>query len=83
MLVDAGSELEVWPQARFMPSSVAVRLSTQTEWYGGEGGVVWCDGSGDYRKGSRWARHPTTDQEALAVREFRFTWAFRYRRGVG
>ncbi len=83
MLVDPKSELEVWPQAPFEPSSFAVRLSTQTEWYGGEGGVgLWCDGSGDFRKGSRWATYLTTDQEALIVREFRFKGAFQHDRVV-
>ncbi|WP_093630642.1 serine/threonine-protein kinase [Streptomyces sp. 3213.3] len=83
MLVDPHSELEVWPQAPFEPSSFAVRLSTQTEWYGGEGGVgLWCDGSGDYRKGSRWATYLTTDQEALIVREFRYKGAFQHDRVV-
>ncbi|MBK6010225.1 serine/threonine protein kinase [Streptomyces sp. MBT53] len=83
MLVDPESELEVWPQAPFEPSSFAVRLSTQTEWYGGEGGVgLWCDGSGDYRKGSRWATYLTTDQEALIVREFRYKGAFQHDRVV-
>ncbi len=83
MLVDPKSELEVWPQAPFEPSSFAVRLSTQTEWYGGEGGVgLWCDGSGDYRKGSRWATYLTTDQEALIVREFRYKGAFQHDRVV-
>ncbi|MFE2066788.1 serine/threonine-protein kinase [Streptomyces sp. NPDC059467] len=38
MLVDPRTELEVWPQAPFEPSSFAVQLSTRTEWYGGEGG---------------------------------------------
>ncbi|MFI7400462.1 serine/threonine-protein kinase [Streptomyces sp. NPDC049541] len=83
MLVDPRTELEVWPQAPFEPSSFAVRLSTQTEWYGGEGGVgLWCDGSGDYRKGSRWATYLTTGQEALIVREFRFKGAFQHDRVV-
>ncbi|WP_405970204.1 serine/threonine protein kinase [Streptomyces sp. NBC_00988] len=83
MLVDPRSELEVWPQAPFEPSSFAVRLSTQTEWYGGEGGVgLWCDGSGDYWKGSRWATYLTTDQEALIVREFRFKGKFQHDRVV-
>ncbi|MDC2960226.1 serine/threonine-protein kinase [Streptomyces gilvifuscus] len=83
MLVDPRSELEVWPQAPFEPSSFAVRLSTQTAWYGGEGGVgLWCDGSGDYRTGSRWATYLTTDQEALIVREFRFKGAFQHDRVV-
>ncbi|MFG2372010.1 serine/threonine-protein kinase [Streptomyces sp. NPDC048504] len=83
MLVDPRPELEVWPQAPFEPSSFAVRLSTQTEWYGGEGGVgLWCDGSGDYRKGSRWATYLTTDQEALIVREFRFKGKFQHDRVV-
>ncbi|MGW3096657.1 serine/threonine-protein kinase [Streptomyces sp. NPDC001102] len=83
MLVDPRSELEVWPQAPFQPSSFAVRLSTQTAWYGGEGGVgLWCDGSGDYRTGSRWATYLTTDQEALIVREFRFKGAFQHDRVV-
>ena len=83
MLVDPRTELEVWPQAPFEPSSFAVRLSTQTEWYGGEGGVgLWCNGSGDYRKGSRWATYLTTDQEALIVREFRFKGAFQHDRVV-
>ncbi|MFE2420729.1 serine/threonine-protein kinase [Streptomyces hokutonensis] len=83
MLVDPKSELEVWPQAPFDPSSFAVRLSTQTEWYGGEGGVgLWCDGSGDFRKGSRWATYLTTDQEALIVREFRYKGAFQHDRVV-
>ncbi|MEV0737827.1 serine/threonine-protein kinase [Streptomyces sp. NPDC050549] len=83
MLVDPKSELEVWPQAPFEPSSFAVRLSTQTEWYGGEGGVgLWCDGSGDFRKGSRWATYLTTDQEALIVREFRFKGVFQHDRVV-
>jgi serine/threonine protein kinase len=83
MLVDPGPELEVWPQAPFEPSSFAVRLSTQTEWYGGEGGVgLWCDGSGDYGKGSRWATYLTTDQEALIVREFRFKGKFQHDRVV-
>ncbi|NUR02978.1 MAG: serine/threonine protein kinase [Streptomyces sp.] len=83
MLVDPRTELEVWPQAPFEPSSSAVRLSTQTEWYGGEGGVgLWCNGSGDYRKGSRWATYLTTGQEALIVREFRFKGAFQHDRVV-
>ncbi|MFF4803647.1 serine/threonine-protein kinase [Streptomyces sp. NPDC001351] len=83
MLVDPRTELEVWPQAPFEPSSFAVRLSTQAEWYGGEGGVgLWCDGSGDYRKGSRWATYLTTGQEALIVREFRFKGAFQHDRVV-
>ncbi|MFD4553212.1 serine/threonine-protein kinase [Streptomyces sp. NPDC058469] len=83
MLVDPRPELEVWPQAPFEPSSFAVRLSTQTEWYGGEGGVgLWCDGSGDYLKGSRWATYLTTDQEALIVREFRFKGKFQHDRVV-
>ncbi|MGW2721216.1 serine/threonine-protein kinase [Streptomyces sp. NPDC001492] len=83
MLVDPRTELEVWPQAPFEPSSFAVRLSTQTEWYGGEGGVgLWCNGSGDYRKGSRWATYLTTGQEALIVREFRFKGAFQHDRVV-
>jgi hypothetical protein len=73
----------VWPQAPFRPSSFAVRLSTQAEWYGGEGGVgLWCDGSGDYRKGSRWASYLTTDQEAVIVREFRYKGAFQHDRVV-
>ncbi|MGW2521881.1 serine/threonine-protein kinase [Streptomyces sp. NPDC001617] len=83
MLVDPRTELEVWPQAPFEPSSFAVELSTQTEWYGGEGGVgLWCDGSGDYRKGSRWATYLTTGQEALIVREFRYKGAFQHDRVV-
>ncbi len=83
MLVNPRSELEVWPQAPFEPSSFAVRLSTRTAWYGGEGGVgLWCNGSGDYRKGSRWATYLTTDQEALIVREFRFKGAFQHDRVV-
>ncbi|MFJ9243696.1 serine/threonine-protein kinase [Streptomyces sp. NPDC101776] len=83
MLVDPRSELEVWPQAPFEPSSFAVRLSTQTEWYGGEGGVgLWCNGSGNYWKGSRWATYLTTDQEALIVREFRFKGKFQHDRVV-
>jgi serine/threonine protein kinase len=83
MLVDPRPELEVWPQAPFEPSSFAVRLSTQTEWYGGEGGVgLWCNGSGDYDKGSRWATYLTTDQEALIVREFRFKGKFQHDRVV-
>ncbi|MEW1824212.1 serine/threonine-protein kinase [Streptomyces sp. NPDC088196] len=83
MLVDPRPELEVWPQAPFEPSSFAVRLSTQTEWYGGEGGVgLWCDGSGNYAKGSRWATYLTTDQEALIVREFRFKGKFQHDRVV-
>lgn len=83
MLVDPRPELEVWPQAPFKPSSFAVRLSTQTEWYGGEGGVgLWCNGSGDYGKGSRWATYLTTDQEALIVREFRFKGKFQHDRVV-
>ena len=83
MLVDPKSELEVWPQAPFEPSSFAVGLSAQTEWYGGEGGVgLWCDGSGDFRKGSRWATYLTTDQEALIVREFRYKGAFQHDRVV-
>ncbi|MEU3335390.1 serine/threonine-protein kinase [Streptomyces sp. NPDC006668] len=83
MLVDPRSELEVWPQAPFRPSSFAVRLSTQAEWYGGEGGVgLWCDGSGDYRKGSRWAAYLTTGQEAVIVREFRYKGAFQHDRVV-
>ncbi|GAA3807559.1 hypothetical protein GCM10022403_047080 [Streptomyces coacervatus] len=83
MLVDPRTELEVWPQAPFEPSSFAVELSTQAEWYGGEGGVgLWCNGSGDYRKGSRWAAYVTTDQEALIVREFRFKGAFQHDRVV-
>lgn len=83
MLVDPRPELEVWPQAPFEPSSFAVRLSTQTEWYGGEGGVgLWCDGSGNYWKGSRWATYLTTDQEALIVREFRFKGKFQHDRVV-
>lgn len=83
MLVDPRPELEVWPQAPFEPSSFQVRLSTQAEWYGGEGGVgLWCNGSGDYEKGSRWATYLTTDQEALIVREFRFKGAFQHDRVV-
>ncbi|MER5505277.1 serine/threonine-protein kinase [Streptomyces sp. NPDC002766] len=83
MLVDPRSELEVWPQAPFEPSSFAVRLSTQTAWYGGEGGVgLWCNGSGDFRTGSRWATYLTTGQEALIVREFRFKGAFQHDRVV-
>ncbi|MFC7266283.1 serine/threonine-protein kinase [Streptomyces lutosisoli] len=83
MLVDPRTELEVWPQAPFEPSSFAVRLSTQTAWYGGEGGVgLWCNGSGDYRKGSRWATYLTTGQEALIVREFRFKGTFQHDRVV-
>ncbi|MEU7061329.1 serine/threonine-protein kinase [Streptomyces sp. NPDC046197] len=83
MLVDPRTELEVWPQAPFEPSSFAVRLSTQTEWYGGEGGVgLWCNGSGDYRKGSRWATYLTTGQEAVIVREFRFKGTFQHDRVV-
>lgn len=83
MLVDPRTELEVWPQAPFEPSSFAVRLSTQTAWYGGEGGVgLWCNGSGDYRKGSRWATYLTTGQEALIVREFRFRGTFQHDRVV-
>lgn len=83
MLVDPRTELEVWPQAPFEPSSFAVRLSTQAEWYGGEGGVgLWCNGSGDYRKGSRWATYLTTRQEAVIVREFRYKGAFQHDRVV-
>ncbi|MET7473703.1 serine/threonine-protein kinase [Streptomyces sp. NPDC005648] len=83
MLVDPRTELEVWPQAPFAPSSFAVELSTQTEWYGGEGGVgLWCDGSGDYQRGSRWATYLTTGQEALIVREFRYKGAFQHDRVV-
>ncbi|MEU6251169.1 serine/threonine-protein kinase [Streptomyces sp. NPDC047043] len=83
MLVDPRTQLEVWPQAPFQPSSFAVDLSTQTEWYGGEGGVgLWCNGSGDYQKGSRWATYLTTDQEALIVREFRFKGSFQHDRVV-
>ncbi|WP_369264976.1 protein kinase [Streptomyces sp. R35] len=83
MLVDPRTELEVWPQAPFEPSSFAVRLSTQTAWYGGEGGVgLWCNGSGDYQKGSRWATYLTTGQEALIVREFRFKGTFQHDRVV-
>ncbi|MFF4256966.1 serine/threonine-protein kinase [Streptomyces sp. NPDC001663] len=83
MLVDPRSELEVWPQAPFEPSSFAVELSTQTEWYGGEGGVgLWCNGSGDYQKGSRWATYLTTGQEALIVREFRYKGKFQHDRVV-
>jgi len=83
MLVDPRTELEVWPQAPFEPSSFAVELSTQTEWYGGEGGVgLWCDGSGDYQRGSRWATYLTTGQEALIVREFRYKGAFQHDRVV-
>ncbi|WP_329352137.1 serine/threonine protein kinase [Streptomyces sp. NBC_01261] len=83
MLVDPRPELEVWPQAPFEPFSFAVRLSTQTEWYGGEGGVgLWCDGSGNYWKGSRWSTYLTTDQEALIVGEFRFKGKFQHDRVV-
>ncbi|MFJ9901651.1 serine/threonine-protein kinase [Streptomyces sp. NPDC101152] len=83
MLVDPRTELEVWPQAPFEPSSFAVRLSTQAEWYGGEGGIgLWCDGTGDYRTGSRWATYVTTGQEALIVREFRYKGAFQHDRVV-
>jgi serine/threonine protein kinase len=83
MLVDPRTELEVWPQAPFEPSSFAVELSTQAEWYGGEGGVgLWCNGSGDYRRGSRWATYLTTDQEALIVREFRYRGTFQHDRVV-
>ncbi|MEV7391373.1 serine/threonine-protein kinase [Streptomyces sp. NPDC091215] len=83
MLVDPRTELEVWPQAPFEPSSFAVQLSTRTEWYGGEGGVgLWCNGSGDYWKGSRWATYLTTGQEALIVREFRYKGAFQHDRVV-
>ena len=83
MLVSPRTQLEVWPQAPFEPSSFAVELSTQTEWYGGQGGVgLWCNGSGDYRKGSRWATYLTTDQEALIVREFRFKGTFQHDRVV-
>ncbi|AZQ39928.1 serine/threonine protein kinase [Streptomyces cyaneochromogenes] len=83
MLASPGTQLEVWPQAPFEPSSFAVRLSTQTAWYGGEGGVgLWCNGSGDYRKGSRWATYLTTGQEALIVREFRFEGTFQHDRVV-
>ncbi|WP_406470365.1 serine/threonine-protein kinase [Streptomyces sp. NBC_01615] len=83
MLVDPRTELEVWPQAPFEPSSFAVRLNTQTAWYGGEGGVgLWCNGSGDYEKGSRWATYLTTGQEALIVREFRFKGTFQHDRVV-
>ncbi|MFF4506784.1 protein kinase [Streptomyces sp. NPDC001401] len=83
MLVDPRTELEVWPQAPFEPSSFAVELSTQTEWYGGEGGVgLWCNGSGDYRTGSRWATYLTTDQEAVIVREFRYKGTFQHDRVV-
>ncbi|GAA4072616.1 hypothetical protein GCM10022233_57280 [Streptomyces shaanxiensis] len=83
MLVSPRTQLEVWPQAPFEPSSFAVRLSTQTAWYGGEGGVgLWCNGSGDYRKGSRWATYLTTGQEALIVREFRFEGTFQHDRVV-
>jgi hypothetical protein len=60
-----------------------VELSTQAEWYGGEGGVgLWCNGSGDYRRGSRWATYLTTDQEALIVREFRYRGTFQHDRVV-
>jgi serine/threonine protein kinase len=83
MLVSPRTQREVWPQAPFEPSSFAVRLSTQTAWYGGEGGVgLWCNGSGDYRKGSRWATYLTTGQEALIVREFRFKGTFQHDRVV-
>ncbi|WP_316767683.1 serine/threonine-protein kinase [Streptomyces sasae] len=83
MLVDPRAELEVWPQAPFEPSSFAVQLSTRTEWYGGEGGVgLWCNGSGDYWKGSRWATYLTTGQEALIVREFRYKGTFQHDRVV-
>jgi serine/threonine protein kinase len=83
MLVDPRSKLEVWPQAPFEPSSFAVRLSTRAEWYGGQGGIgLWCNGSGDYRKGSRWATYLTTDQQALIVREFRYKGAFQHDRVV-
>ena len=83
MLVSPRTQLEVWLQAPFEPSSFAVELSTQTEWYGGQGGVgLWCNGSGDYRKGSRWATYLTTDQEALIVREFRFKGTFQHDRVV-
>ncbi|MCI3275383.1 serine/threonine-protein kinase [Streptomyces cylindrosporus] len=83
MLVDPGTELEVWPQAPFRPSGFPVRLSTQTEWYGGDGGVgLWCNGSGDYWKGSRWAAYLTTGQEAVIVREFRFQGKFQHDRVV-
>ncbi|MDC0768264.1 serine/threonine-protein kinase [Streptomyces sp. HD] len=83
MLVDPRTQLEVWPQAPFEPSSFAVRLDTQTAWYGGDGGVgLWCNGSGDYGKGSRWATYLTTDQEALIVREFRFEGTFQHDRVV-
>ncbi len=71
MLVDPKTLLEVWPQAPFEPSTFAVTLDTQAAWYGGEGGIgLWCNGSGDYKKGSRWATYLTTGQEALIVREF-------------
>ncbi|MFE5814844.1 serine/threonine-protein kinase [Streptomyces sp. NPDC056479] len=83
MLVSPRTQLEVWPQAPFEPSSFAVRLSTQVAWYAGEGGVgLWCNGSGDYAKGSRWATYLTTGQEALIVREFRFQGAFQHDRVV-
>ncbi|NUT25638.1 MAG: serine/threonine protein kinase [Streptomyces sp.] len=83
MLVDPRTQLEVWPQAPFEPSSFAVRLSTQTAWYGGDGGVgLWCNGSGDYWKGSRWSTYLTTGQEALIVREFRFKGTFQHDRVV-
>ncbi|MGI5452309.1 serine/threonine-protein kinase [Streptomyces sp. CA-249302] len=83
MLVDPRTELEVWPQAPFEPSTFAVRLSTQTEWYGGDGGVgLWCNGSGDYWKGSRWAAYLTTGQEAVLVREFRYQGKFQHDRVV-
>ncbi|MCX5563386.1 serine/threonine-protein kinase [Streptomyces sp. NBC_00038] len=83
MLVDPKIQLEVWPQAPFEPSSFAVRLSTQTTWYGGDGGVgLWCNGSGDYWKGSRWTTYLTTGQEALIVREFRYRGTFQHDRVV-
>ncbi|MFJ3673181.1 serine/threonine-protein kinase [Streptomyces sp. NPDC090106] len=83
MLVDPRPQLEVWPQAPFEPSTFAVRLSTRTEWYGGDGGVgLWCNGSGDYAKGSRWSTYLTTGQEALIVREFHHQGEFQHDRVV-
>ncbi|WP_199547198.1 serine/threonine-protein kinase [Streptomyces sp. N35] len=83
MLVSPRLQLEVWPQAPFEPSTSAVRITTQAAWYGGDGGIgLWCNGSGDYEKGSRWSGYVTTGQEALIVREFRHKGEFQHDRVV-
>ncbi|MBC9714857.1 serine/threonine protein kinase [Streptomyces sp. TRM66268-LWL] len=83
MLVSPRINLEVWPQAPFQPSTPAVRLTAQAAWYGGDGGIgLWCNGSGDYGKGSRWSGYVTTGQEALIVREFRHKGEFQHDRVV-